>query len=43
MRREGEPWLAARIRWWIEGGAIRFDTHFTHAETPAPRKRWWGR
>ena len=43
MRREGEQWSAARIRWWIEGGAIRFDTHFTYADTQAPRKRWWGR
>ena len=43
MRRDGEQWTAARIRWWIEGGAIRFDTHFTYPETPTPRKRWWGR
>ncbi|MCW3847302.1 hypothetical protein OF829_08615 [Sphingomonas sp. LB-2] len=43
MRREGALWTAARIRWWIEGGTIRFDTHFTHADAPAPKKGWWGR
>ena len=28
MRREGEAWTGARIRWWIEGGGYRCDTHF---------------
>ena len=43
MRREGDMWVAARIRWWIEGGAIRFDTHFDYAGTSAPKKSWWKR
>lgn len=43
MRREGDTWTAARIRWWVEGGAIRFDTGFDYAENAAPKRRWWRR
>lgn len=43
MRRGGDGWTAARIRWWIEGGAIRFDPGFDYAENPAPKKSWWKR
>jgi len=28
MRREGETWSGARIRWWVEGGGYRCDTRF---------------
>ena len=43
MRQHGDAWTAARIRWWIEGGAIRFDTGFDYAENAAPKKSWWKR
>jgi len=43
MRRDGDAWQAARIRWWIEGGAIRFDPGFDYIENPAPKRSWWRR
>jgi len=43
MRRDGDAWKAARIRWWIEGGAIRFDPGFDYTENPAPKRSWWRR
>jgi hypothetical protein len=41
MRRDGDRWDAARLRWWIEGGAIRFETRFDYPQTPPPKRRWW--
>ena len=43
MRSGGDPWHAARIRWWIEGGAIRFDPWFDYTPKPEPMKGWWRR
>lgn len=43
MRAGGHAWRAGRIRWWVEGGAIRFDPSFEFTGEPAPRKRWWRR
>ena len=43
MRRDGDAWKAARIRWWIEGGAIRFDPGFDYIENAAPKRSWWRR
>jgi hypothetical protein len=43
MRQNGDAWTAARIRWWVEGGAIRFDTGFDYIQNPAPKRSWWRR
>lgn len=43
MRQGGDAWRAARIRWWIEGGAIRFDPSFEFTGEPAPKRNWWRR
>ena len=45
MRDGGDGWKSARIRWWIEGGAIRCDPSFDYTgEAAAARKKsWWKR